>query len=200
MIRRLQPEGRLSGAAVHGGTVYLAGQVADDPSLDAEGQTRDILRQVDALLAEAGLPPGVLQLLDEGAGEAASRAGFDRIVLTGSAETGARVLAAAAEHLTPATMELSGADPVFVLPGADVDLVARSLAYGLRLNGGATCIAPRRVFVPHGTAAALEAALLPLLPAIPSAATPPAVAARLERLAAEAVAQGAVLTERPVAA
>lgn len=54
MIQRLQSEGRLSGAVVHGGTVYLAGQVADDPSLDAEGQTRDILRQVDALLAEAG--------------------------------------------------------------------------------------------------------------------------------------------------
>lgn len=54
MIRRLQPETRLSGAVVHDGTVYLAGQVAEDPSLDAEGQTRDILRQVDALLAEAG--------------------------------------------------------------------------------------------------------------------------------------------------
>lgn len=53
-IRRLQPEGRLSGAVVHGNTVYLAGQVADDPSLDAEGQTADVLRQIDALLTEAG--------------------------------------------------------------------------------------------------------------------------------------------------
>ena len=53
-IRRLQSEARLSGAVVHGNTVYLAGQVADDPSLDAEGQTADILRQIDALLAEAG--------------------------------------------------------------------------------------------------------------------------------------------------
>jgi len=53
-IRRLQPEARLSGAVVHGNTVYLAGQVADDTSLDAEGQTADILRQIDALLAEAG--------------------------------------------------------------------------------------------------------------------------------------------------
>jgi enamine deaminase RidA (YjgF/YER057c/UK114 family) len=53
-IRRLQPEGRLSGAVVHGNTIYLAGQVADDVSLDAEGQTADILRQIDALLAEAG--------------------------------------------------------------------------------------------------------------------------------------------------
>lgn len=54
MIRRLAEEGRLSGAVVHGGTVYLAGQVADDATLDAEGQTADILRQIDALLAEAG--------------------------------------------------------------------------------------------------------------------------------------------------
>jgi len=53
-IRRLQPETRLAGAVVHGHTVYLAGQVADDTSLDAEGQTADILRQIDALLAEAG--------------------------------------------------------------------------------------------------------------------------------------------------
>lgn len=53
-IRRLQLEERLAGAVVHGKTVYLAGQVADDPSLDAEGQTADILRQIDALLAEAG--------------------------------------------------------------------------------------------------------------------------------------------------
>lgn len=54
MIRRLAEEGRLSGAVVAGGMIWLAGQVADDASLDAEGQTADILAQVDALLAEAG--------------------------------------------------------------------------------------------------------------------------------------------------
>ena len=54
MIQRLAEEARLSGAVVHGGTVYLAGQVADDPSLDGEGQTRDILGQIDALLRQAG--------------------------------------------------------------------------------------------------------------------------------------------------
>jgi enamine deaminase RidA (YjgF/YER057c/UK114 family) len=53
-IRRLQSEGRLSGAVIHGNLVYLAGQVADDPSLETEGQTADVLRQIDALLAGAG--------------------------------------------------------------------------------------------------------------------------------------------------
>ena len=54
MIERIEEEARLSGAVIHGGTVYLAGQVADDPSADAEAQTADILRQIDALLARVG--------------------------------------------------------------------------------------------------------------------------------------------------
>ena len=53
-IRRLAEEERLAGAVVHGGLAYLAGQVADDTSLDAEGQTADVLAQIDALLAAAG--------------------------------------------------------------------------------------------------------------------------------------------------
>jgi enamine deaminase RidA (YjgF/YER057c/UK114 family) len=44
----------MSQAVVHGGTVYLSGQVARDGSTDIAGQTRDVLRQIDALLAEAG--------------------------------------------------------------------------------------------------------------------------------------------------
>ena len=54
MIERLDEEARLSGAVVHGGTVYLAGQIAEDTSADARGQTADILRQIDALLDKAG--------------------------------------------------------------------------------------------------------------------------------------------------
>jgi len=53
-IQRFAEENRLSGAVRHGNTLYLAGQVADDSSLDTEGQTADILRQIDVLLAEAG--------------------------------------------------------------------------------------------------------------------------------------------------
>lgn len=53
-IRRLAEEERLCGATIHAGTVYLAGQVTEDARLDAEGQTADVLRQIDALLAQAG--------------------------------------------------------------------------------------------------------------------------------------------------
>lgn len=54
MITRIGEEARLSGAVVHAGCVYLAGQVANDATLDAESQTADVLRQIDALLAAAG--------------------------------------------------------------------------------------------------------------------------------------------------
>ena len=54
MIRRLHTGPRMSQAAIQGTTVYLAGQVADDPSQDVAGQTRQILASIDRLLDEAG--------------------------------------------------------------------------------------------------------------------------------------------------
>jgi enamine deaminase RidA (YjgF/YER057c/UK114 family) len=45
---------RMSGAVVHGDTVYLAGQVASDPSADVKGQTEQVLKKIDDLLAAAG--------------------------------------------------------------------------------------------------------------------------------------------------
>jgi enamine deaminase RidA (YjgF/YER057c/UK114 family) len=53
-IKRLHPGKTLSEAAIHNGTVYLAGQVAEDVSQNIAGQTREILGHVDRLLAEAG--------------------------------------------------------------------------------------------------------------------------------------------------
>ena len=53
-IQRVHPGPRMSEMVIHNETVYLAGQIADDGSTDVESQTRDVLRQIDALLAEAG--------------------------------------------------------------------------------------------------------------------------------------------------
>jgi enamine deaminase RidA (YjgF/YER057c/UK114 family) len=53
-VRHLNPERRYSDAAIHGGVVYLAGQVPADTGADMGGQTLDVLTQIDALLAQAG--------------------------------------------------------------------------------------------------------------------------------------------------
>jgi enamine deaminase RidA (YjgF/YER057c/UK114 family) len=53
-IKRISVGPRMSDAVVHNGTIYLAGQVADDASQDAAGQTRQILAEIDRLLAECG--------------------------------------------------------------------------------------------------------------------------------------------------
>lgn len=53
-IQRLHVGKRLSEVAIHNGVVYLAGQVAEDPSQDMTGQTRQVLAAIDRLLAEGG--------------------------------------------------------------------------------------------------------------------------------------------------
>jgi enamine deaminase RidA (YjgF/YER057c/UK114 family) len=53
-IKRIEVGKRLSQAVVHGNTVYLAGQVADDPKADAKTQTQQIVKTIDRLLAAAG--------------------------------------------------------------------------------------------------------------------------------------------------
>lgn len=98
---------------------------------------------------EAGLPEGLVHLLEDSAeaGSEALRCGVDKVVLTGSASTGRLVAGQLAGGPTPAVMELSGCDAVFVLEDADFGLVSDCLWFGLRLNGSRTCLAPRRVFV-----------------------------------------------------
>ena len=53
-IKRHEPSKILSEAVEHGNTVYLAGIVADDPSQDVKGQTRQVLDKIDRLLAKCG--------------------------------------------------------------------------------------------------------------------------------------------------
>ena len=121
------------------------------------------------IAAGAGVPEGVLTILSEEpeAAREAIAAGVDKVLLTGSAETGREVLSELAGRLIPATMELSGDDPLFVLPGADLDRVARAIRFGRTLNGGDTCIAPRRVLVLEDQLSALRERLGPGIPILP---------------------------------
>lgn len=74
---------------------------------------------------------------------------FDYIFFTGSTEVGRTVMAAAAKHLTPVTLELGGKSPVIVCADADLPLAARRLCWGKFLNAGQTCVAPDHIWVPE---------------------------------------------------
>ncbi|MFC8142911.1 aldehyde dehydrogenase family protein [Streptomyces paradoxus] len=81
---------------------------------------------------------------------------FDHIFYTGNGTVGRIVLRAAAEHLTPVTLELGGKSPAFVDRDTDLAVVADRLARGKFLNAGQTCVAPDYVLTDPETAAALE--------------------------------------------
>ncbi len=72
---------------------------------------------------------------------------FDKIFFTGSTAVGRIVMQAAANHLTPVTLELGGKSPVFVLPDASLKMTAKRIAWGKFLNAGQTCVAPDYVLV-----------------------------------------------------
>ncbi len=85
---------------------------------------------------------------------------FDHIFYTGNGTVGRIVLRAAAEHLTPVTLELGGKSPAFVDRDTDLAVVADRLARGKFLNAGQTCVAPDYVLTDPETAAALEPLLV----------------------------------------
>ncbi|NGO70355.1 aldehyde dehydrogenase family protein [Streptomyces boncukensis] len=84
---------------------------------------------------------------------------FDHIFYTGNGAVGRIVLRAAAEHLTPVTLELGGKSPVFVDRDADLTTVAERLVRTKFANAGQTCVAPDYVLTDPDTARGLAAAL-----------------------------------------
>jgi len=84
---------------------------------------------------------------------------FDHICYTGSTAVGRIVMKAAAEHLTPVTLELGGKCPAVVDETADLSITAHRLASGKWMNAGQTCIAPDYVICPSSLQPALVDAL-----------------------------------------
>jgi len=80
---------------------------------------------------------------------------FDTIFFTGGTETGRAVMAAAARHLTPVTLELGGKCPCIVCHDAPVETTARRIIWGKFMNAGQTCVAPDHVWVDQRIAPAL---------------------------------------------
>jgi aldehyde dehydrogenase (NAD+) len=100
-----------------------------------------------ALVAELDDP--ALRLVQGGVAETTELLAqrFDHIIYTGNGNVARIVLRAAAEHLTPVTLELGGKSPAIVSRHADIDVTARRIAWGKFVNAGQTCIAPDYVLV-----------------------------------------------------
>ncbi|MDT7836974.1 aldehyde dehydrogenase family protein [Aquabacterium sp. OR-4] len=116
---------------------------AEDTSLTA--------LRLGELLLQAGLPPGVVNIvtgLGHVVGAALSaHADVDKISFTGSTQVGRAVLAAAGGNLKKVTLELGGKSPVIVMPDADMDLAIPGAANAIFFNSGQVCVAGSRLYV-----------------------------------------------------
>jgi coniferyl-aldehyde dehydrogenase len=134
--------------------------------------------------------------------EAFSRLPFDHLVFTGSTPVGRRVMAAAAAHLVPVTLELGGKCPVLVGRSADLARAVDRIMIGKLNNAGQVCIAPDYVCVPRESRAAfVDLARAWVARAYPDVVANPDYtsmiserhAARMHELMADAAAQGAAI-------
>jgi acyl-CoA reductase-like NAD-dependent aldehyde dehydrogenase len=128
------------------------------------------LTELGRILIDCGLPPGVLNVI-LGPGETVGEQlvadpRIDLVSLTGSLETGRRVMATAAENLTPVHLELGGKAPVIVFADANMEAAAQWAMMAAFVNMGEICVAGSRLLVERsaydevaGTVAAMAAGL-----------------------------------------
>lgn len=133
-------------------------------------------------------------------GQAFSRLPFDHLLFTGATTVGRHVMSAAAQNLTPVTLELGGKSPAIVSDSVPLDTAAERIAFGKLVNAGQTCVAPDYVLVPRerldAFAEAYRRAVHRLYPSIAdnpdySAIINPRQLQRLEHLLADARDKGA---------
>ena len=116
----------------------------------AELASLSVLYMVN-LLHEAGMPEGVVNVVtgygNEAGSALASHRGVDRIVFTGSVETGRRIVEASASNLKRVQIETGGKSPDIVFSDADLDLAVPGAAMAVFNNSGQICTAGTRLFV-----------------------------------------------------
>lgn len=115
------------------------------------------------LYTEAGLPPGVFNIVNGGGPIGAyltSHAGIAKVSFTGQVSTGQKVAAAAAGNMKYVTMELGGKSPLLILPDADLDVAVDGAMMANFFSSGQICTNGTRVFVHEDQVAAFEKRLL----------------------------------------
>jgi aldehyde dehydrogenase (NAD+) len=134
--------GQKCGPALAAGNVV----VAKPPEIAPFGMLR-----FAELALEAGIPPGVLNVVVGGAATGSAlieHPGVDKISFTGGGDTARVLMTAAARNLTPLALELGGKSPNIVFPDADLDAAATMAAvFGTALLSGQGCALPTRLYV-----------------------------------------------------
>jgi aldehyde dehydrogenase (NAD+) len=100
-------------------------------------------------LINTNFPPELLHVVEggvEGTGVLLKER-FDKIFFTGSSAVGKIIMKAAANHLTPVTLELGGKNPVIVMPDCNLRIAAQRIIWGKCHNNGQTCVSPDHVYV-----------------------------------------------------
>ncbi len=120
--------------------------------------------ELGAIAQEAGLPPGVLNIVT-GFGAEAGQAlidhpGVDKLAFTGSVPTGSKVMAAAARDIKRVSLELGGKSPFVVFEDADIEKAVEWIMFGIFWNQGQVCSATSRVLVQDGIYERLLARLI----------------------------------------
>lgn len=102
-----------------------------------------------ASIINENFPPEYLYVYEGGIDETTAllKLRFDKIFFTGSTKVGKIVYKAAAEHLTPVTLELGGKSPAIVTKNANLEIAAKRIVWGKFLNAGQTCVAPDYLLV-----------------------------------------------------
>lgn len=109
--------------------------------------TNQVLREI---LADLFTPEAVAVVEGEADVAAAfSALPFDHLLFTGSTQVGRHVMRAAADNLTPVTLELGGKSPALIAPDMPISLAVARLIYGKSLNAGQICVAPDYVLIPE---------------------------------------------------
>lgn len=98
----------------------------------------DVFKETEVVVVEGGLEETQILLKQK----------FDYLFFTGSTAVGKVMMKAAAEYLTPVTLELGGKSPCLIEESANLDVAAKRIAWGKFMNAGQTCVAPDFILVP----------------------------------------------------
>jgi len=189
-------------AAVFAGNAIVV-KVSEHASWSAQYHRRVLSAALDA----AGAPADLVQVVTgyAEAGNAVVTQGSDKVIFVGSTQVGKKVMAAAANTLTPVVLELGGKDPVVILDDADVKSVVQVAIKAAFLNCGQNCAGGERFFVHNKVLDAFVAGVVSTVarmrqgpplghgPADIGCMTMPGLPEKVQELVDDAVAKGAKL-------